>query len=225
MAPIPDRDYHRLMAQIQYQQRCIAALEAENSELQRRLNDLRRGIGISVTVQGQTMSLTSPVITVVSQSTEPADPGITGIFPSMEAPIGTSYATNQGASPRAYAPPPRPTAPRGRDNRASGSSSRAGQVPYGSPEGVESPPPEPDRVATPPWLRDQPSEWPTLSTPHPSVGRAAPRGTGLPPESPPHDQFSTLAKLTGHHPAVHERSDQRQYPHGPTAFSDSFVLG
>jgi hypothetical protein len=195
MAPIPDRDYHRLMAQIQYQQRCIAALEAENSELQRRLNDLKRGIGISVTVQGQTMTLTSPITTVVSQATEPVDPGITGIFPSMDAPHRTPYPSNQSTPTRPNAPPPRPVVARERE------------------------------VVTPPWLRDQPPEWPTLNTPHSSAGHAAPRGAGLPPESPPPDQFSTLAKLTGHHPAVNNGGDQRQYPHRPSAYSDSFVLG
>ena len=109
MAPIPDRDYHRLVAQIQYQQRRIAALEAENSELQRRLNDLRRGIGITVTVQGQTMTLTSPVITVVSQSTEPADPGITGIFPTMGHGFGTwnRHAPEPRSGPAAAPPEPK----------------------------------------------------------------------------------------------------------------------
>jgi hypothetical protein len=197
MAPIPDPDYHRLMAQIQYQQRRIAALEAENSELQRRLNDLRRGIGISVTVQGQTMTLSSPVITVVSQSSEPADPGITGIFPTIDAPIGAAHATNRSIPPNPYAVPPRPATERGWER---------------------------DQV-TPSWLRDQPLERPPLGMSHPSAGRAAGRGAGLPPQSPPHDQFSTLAKLTGHQRAVHERGDQRQHPHGPSDFSDSFVLG
>jgi hypothetical protein len=197
MAPIPDRDYHRLMAEIQYQQRCIAALEAENSDLQRRLNELRRGIGISVTVQGQTMSLTSPVLAVVSQSTEPADPEITGIFPAVHAPIGASYAPNQRGRPSYYTPPPRPMAERGRDRE----------------------------VITPPWLRDQSPEWPTLSTPHPAVGRPAPRGAGLPPQSPQQEQYSTLAKLTGHRPAMPDKGDQRQHPRGPSAYSDSFVLG
>jgi hypothetical protein len=197
MAPIQDRDYHRLMAQIQYQQRRIAALEAENSELQRRLTDLRRGIGISVTVQGQTMTLSSPVITVVSQSSEPADPGITGIFPAMDAPIKTGHATSPSIPPSSYAVPPRPATERGWDR---------------------------DRV-TPPWLRDQSPEWPPLGMSHPSAGRAAARGAGLPPQSSPQDQFSTLAKLTGHHRAVDESGGQRQHPHGPSDFSDSFVLG
>lgn len=195
MAPIPDREYQRLMAQIQYQQRRIAALEAENSELQRRLTDLRRGVGISVTVQGQTMSLTSPVTTVVNQATEPADPGITGIFPSMDAPMGTTNPTHQSIPTGSYHPS-RPVAERGRERAE----------------------------VTPPWLRDQTPEWPTLSKPHAPVGRAMPRGAGLPPEMPSRDQFSTLAKLTGHHPAMPESTDQRQHPHGPSAYSDSFVL-
>jgi hypothetical protein len=216
MASIPEREYYHLAAQLQYQQRRIAELEAENSELQRRLNDLRRGIGITVTVQGQTMTLTSPIITVVNQSNEPADPGITGIFPTMgmdavmEPPApprsGTSAAAPEREADRvAWTWRARPLAQRG---------------PSGAPPMSRSP-------------QYEARDWPSLATPPqgadrrsrgvPSVPR---RGAPASPASPPfQDTFSTLAKLTGHHPSIHQREQPRGNPSTPTDFTDSFVLG
>jgi hypothetical protein len=106
MASISERDYNWLVAQLQHQQRAIEALEAEKRELERRLSELRRGIGISVCIQGHTMSLTSPVATVVSQSTEPPDPEITGIFPVMPDPTREEAGWPPLNTPRV--PPVRP---------------------------------------------------------------------------------------------------------------------
>jgi hypothetical protein len=214
MAPIPEREYYHLAAQLQSQQRRIAELEAENSELQRRLFDLRRGIGITVTVQGQTMTLTSPVITVVNQSNEPADPGITGIFPAMGAdpvveppvaPRSAAAAPNREADPTARSWWARPLAQRGPD--------------YYPPPMSRSP-------------HHETRDWPSLGNPPQAAGhrsRPVPSipGRGAPPTASPgvQDPYGTLAKLTGHHPAIQHHGYPRGNPQAPTDFTDSFVLG
>jgi hypothetical protein len=219
MAPIPEREYYHLAAQLQYQQRRIAELEAENNELQRRLNDLRRGIGITVTVQGQTMTLTSPVITVVNQSNEPADPGITGIFPT----IGKDTPLEQPLPPRSGA-----SAAESGWEREADTAARIWRARPLAQRGAEH--------YSPPTSRSQQHEardWPSLSTkPHSSGHRSRPvpsipaRGAPPSPAAPRvQEPFSTLASLTGHHPAVQQREHPRGYPSAPTDYTDSFVLG
>ena len=52
------------------QKKLMDALEAENRELRRQLNDLRRGVGIAVVIDGKTIQLATDVSNVgQSQST------------------------------------------------------------------------------------------------------------------------------------------------------------
>ena len=216
MAPIPEREYYLLAAQLRYQQRRIAELEAENSELKRRLNELRRGIGITVTVQGQTMTLTSPVITVVNQSNEPADPGITGIFPT----VGMDSVMESPPLPRSGAAAAAPEHEADLGSRAWRARPLAQRGPSSTPPVSRSP-------------QYETRDWPTLATPPLGAERRSrsvpsiPRRGAAPSTVSPQVQetFSTLAKLTGHHPAVHQRERPRGYPSTPTDFTDSFVLG
>jgi hypothetical protein len=216
MASISEREYYHLAAQLQYQQRRIAELEAANSELQRRLNDLRRGIGITVSVQGQTMTLTSPVITVVNQSGDPADPGITGIFPTM----GTDSVMDPPLTPRSGTSKAAPEYEADTAARMWRVRPNAQRGPSGAPPMSRSP-------------QYETGEWPSLGTRPQGMDR---RSRGVPsvprrgaPASPPsasfQDTFSTLANLTGHHPTVYQREHPRGRPSEPTDFSDSFVLG
>jgi hypothetical protein len=230
MASVSERDYNRLVAQLHYQQRAIATLEAEKRELERRLSELRRGIGISVCIQGQTMSLTSPVMTVVSQSTEPPDPGITGIFPLM-----TDPTPEEPARMVAEEPAPTPDAQ---------SRHRYNPSPYGSPAGQYGRPGggshrsqstwrrdsrEPgSRHGTPSWLQDEATEWPPLSStrapqasPATGVSRSNP-SYAAPGQSP---QFSTLANLTRQYPSARRAEPSPRHPQDPNPYSDSFVLG
>jgi hypothetical protein len=205
------------VAQLQHQQRRIVELEAANSELQRRLNDLRRGIGITVSVQGQTMTLTSPVITVVNQSSEPADPGITGIFPT----IGTDSVMEPPPMPRSGKSPVASEYEADTAARMWRVRPNAQRAPFAAPPMSRSP-------------QHETGDWPSLGTQPqgmdrrsrevvPSVPR---RGAPASPASASfQDTFSTLAKLTGHHPTIHQREHPRGRPSEPTDFSDSFVLG
>jgi hypothetical protein len=230
MASVSERDYNRLVAQLHYQQRAIATLEAEKRELERKLSELRRGVGITVTIQGQTMSLTSPVVTVVSQSTEPPDPGITGIFPVM-----TDPTPQESARMMSEESAPRPDAQ---------SRHRYNPLQYGAQTGQYGRPASGSRLAqsswrrdsrgpdgrygTPSWLQDEATQWPPLNTqpvaqshsavsisrPHPSYARSA---------EPP--QFSTLANLTAQYPSARRAEPSPRHPQDPNPYSDSFVLG
>ncbi len=84
------QDYNQLVALLYRQRQAIAELSQENRELRRKLHDLRRGIGINVTIHGQTMALASPVVTVVNEATLPPGRGVTGTrspdWPSLNTP-------------------------------------------------------------------------------------------------------------------------------------------
>jgi hypothetical protein len=230
MASRPDWDYNRLVAQLHYQQRAIATLEAEKRELERRLTELRRGIGITVCIQGQTMSLTSPVVTVVSQSTEPPDPGITGMFPVMSdpAPPDAAWVAADEPAPtpdsksRLYYNPSTYGAPTTGQHRARNTSQPQQSSWIRDSRDRDA------RHVNPFWLQDETVEWPPLNTPRVTQGRSAtsvsrplPRHRG-PVEAP---QFSTLADLTGEQPAVRPADADRRRPQDHNPFADSFVLG
>jgi hypothetical protein len=222
MASVSERDYNRLVAQLHYQQRAIATLEAEKRELERKLSELRRGIGVTVCIQGQTMSLTSPVVTVVNQSTEPPDPGITGIFPMMTDPTPEEPGSTPNAQSRHRYNPSPYGAQAGQYGR-SGSGSLLSQSSWRRDSRDQG-----DRRGTPSWLQDEATEWPPLSTPRVTQARPAtrvsrPRPPYAGPVEPP--QFSTLANLTGQHPSARQAETSLRHPQDPNPYSDSFVLG
>jgi hypothetical protein len=231
MASVSEHDYNRLVAQLHYQQRAIAALEVEKRELERKLSELRRGIGITVTIQGQTMSLSSPVVTVVSQSTEAPDPGITGIFPVMSDPTPEESA-------RMMSEAPAPTPDMQSRHRYNPAQYRAQTGQYGSrsasdPRAARSSwrrdSRDPDsRHGTPSWLQDEATQWPPLGTPRaaqarPAISISRPRPSHAGPAEPP--QFSTLANLTRQYPSARRVETERKHPQDPNPYSDSFVLG
>jgi hypothetical protein len=230
MASVSERDYNRLVAQLHYQQRAIAALEADKRELERKLSELRRGIGITVTIQGQTMSLTSPVVTVVSQSTEPPDPGITGIFPVMMDPTPEESARMMSEEPaptpdaqsRHRYNPPQYGAQTGQYGRSATGFRRAQSSWRHDSRDHDS------RRGTPSWLQDEATEWPPLNTPRVTQARPAasisrPHPSYAGPVEPP--QFSTLANLTGQYPSARRAEPSLRHPQDPNPYSDSFVLG
>ena len=84
------------------QKKLMDALEAENRELRRQLNDLRRGIGIAVIIEGKTVQLATDqsssqaqaalqsLQSLQSQSTQTAMQS----NPSSQPTISTGYAQN-----------------------------------------------------------------------------------------------------------------------------------
>jgi hypothetical protein len=231
MASVSEREYNWLVAQLHHQQRAIAVLEAEKRELERKLSELRRGVGITVTIQGQTMSLSSPVVTVVSQSTEPPDPGITGIFPLM-----TDPRPEESARMKPEAPAPEPYAQSRHRYNPSQYGAQTGQ--YGrSASGSrlaesswrrDSRDPDRRNGGTPSWLQDEATQWPPLNAErvteaHPAVSISRPHPSYAGSVEPP--QFSTLANLTRQYPSARRAETSPRHPQDPNPYSDSFVLG
>jgi hypothetical protein len=89
------QDYNQLVALTIKQRQAIAELSRENRELQRKLYDLRHGIGIIVTIHGQTMALTSPVVTVVNEAAPPQDHGMTATRSTDWPPLNIPRVPNQ----------------------------------------------------------------------------------------------------------------------------------
>ena len=94
---------------MQLQQRRIAELEAENRDLRRQLDELRRGAGIAVLIEGQAIPLTTlapppaprpPVLTHPSQpmSAMPAMPAMPAMS-AMPVPLATRSSTTSGRMP------------------------------------------------------------------------------------------------------------------------------
>jgi hypothetical protein len=242
-----------MVAQIHHQQRYIAALEAENRELRRQLAELRRGVGVTVTIQGQTMSLTAPVATVVSQSTEPVDTNITGILPLMTS-TGSYPTPTPPAQPGPQTPPrtwnhsayrqygqgqtPAESGEYSENAWLTGEMRRVSPVsrPQQQPPATEQPRPlSPSQQVTPLWLREEPREWPSLTTPQATPSRRPPVSRPAMPQQQQtplrysqqgQESFDSLARLTGHHPIMRSLNERQQPPSNErNPYTDSFVLG
>ena len=89
------QDYNQLVALLYRQRQAIAELSRENRELQRKLYDLRRGVGIIVTIHGQTMALTPPVVTVVNEVAPTPGRGMTDARSTDWPPLNIPRVPNQ----------------------------------------------------------------------------------------------------------------------------------
>ena len=216
---ISEHEYARLVRWVEQQQGHIAALEAENRALRRELEDLRRGVGMSVVVQGRVLPVNpTPPEMPRPQAGTPPHPSY---GPAPRPPVYSESAWITGQAHAVNTPPPAP-APR----RPATSS----------------------QEMTPSWLRDSeprtppPAQRRTLSsatgaypsTPRPPAQqhfRAAPdwQQTGrqrVParplPHSPEVAPMPSLSELTGQRPAIRipgwSQSDRRN------PYADSFVL-
>lgn len=107
---------------MQLQQRRIAELEAENRDLRRQLDELRRGSGIAVLIEGQAIPLTTlapapvPRPPVLTHSTHPSQPmrAMPAARPSTTSgrmPIVRGTAAPSTPYPRTPLPMPRPSVP------------------------------------------------------------------------------------------------------------------
>lgn len=76
------------------QKKLMDALEAENRELRRQLDDLRRGIGISVVIDGRTLPLAT--VTGGDQANASIEKS-----PQADTPAGESRENGSGRSPLA----------------------------------------------------------------------------------------------------------------------------
>ena len=247
---ISEHEYARLVRWAEEQQRRLAALEWENHELRQQVNDLRRGVGIAVVVQGRMI----PVDPAPAEMPQPnAGPMPHPSFgPALQH--APRSAPAQPSQPH-HMPPIQPTPsapPAPRSQVFSEEMWITGQT-----RAVKPPPAlRPTSLSqemTPSWLRE---DAPQSPTPPPAPRRTLATATGSHPAmpkpprtAPPERQQSgrqrvqarplsrpsdprleavplpTLAQLTGQQPAVRIPGREPQQPDERTPYSDSFVLG
>lgn len=191
---------------IQIQQQRIAELEADNRDLRRQLDELRRGAGIAVLIDGQAIPLTTltpapaprpPVLSHPTQLTHPTQP--IPAIPAMPATLAARPTSTSGRMPvvRGTAAPstpyprmplPRPSAPAA---PAQDDGWLTGATPVVRPRpSAVIPAARPSSNVTPAWLRD---EAPTVVAP--PVAHVAPVSQPAPvsqmPQGAPRRRLST----------------------------------
>lgn len=247
-------EYGQMPEWVERQQRRIAELEAENRELRRQLDELRRGAGIAVVIQGRSYPLAAPA------------PSLTGEHPAVAT--GPRYPQAHGpAQPADAYPRARPAgAPRrGYDTPLPAGHHATAEAPAfaedawltGSMRAIpararltqpQRPAPapraqSPSQSITPQWLRDdqahasgprEPATWDEIAAaqdswaPGPATGAhtyVRPRVKSR-PLTPRLEPvpFGSLAQLTGQQPAVRKPAN-RERTAPRTPLSDSFLLG
>ncbi len=191
------------------QQRRIQQLEAENAELRRQLDDLRRGVGVALVIHGRAIPLAAQPPSYPSQP----DSARSGAAPHALSSLSPTRASTPYDAPftAAARPPHAPPQPSPFPEDAwlsdSGSTLMSPPLTASARQGTSS------QDMTPSWLREHPHGQPA---PRASARmRSVPNASRI--EQAP---MRTLAEITGHHQAVRQRAplDRR------TPYSDSFVL-
>lgn len=187
---ISDFEYTRMAQFMEQQRRHIAALEQENHELRRQVEDLRRGAGMAIVVQGR----------VIPVNPAPAEMPLPNAGPVPHPSFGPAV---QQAQPAPQSQPyfPRPVQyaqPAPRPEVFSEEMWITGQM---RAVGASVPPPAPRPISpsqdmTPSWLREDPTPAPT---PAPSSAKR-----------------HTLATATGSHPALPKPPFQQPQPPQPS---------
>lgn len=216
-------DYENMSSWIEHQQRHIQQLEAENRDLRRQLDDLRRGVGVAVLINGRALPIAPQPPSYPSQ-------------PSADPTMNAQYLPpRQPATAQPYGPPPMPGA------TWQSPMPLSAHMPFpentwltdtGSIAALPSLPPLPSQgdfaeprqlvssqEMTPTWLRDsvqdqQPAPFPYANGPTPAQLRT-PAPLYAKPAAP-----RTLSHITGQQPAVRLRHPVN--PHHPSP--ESFVL-
>ena len=100
-------------AWLELRERRIRALEAENLELRRQLDELRRGVGVAIVIEGRAIPLAAlaPTSTPAETRPEAAQPGWQPPTPPATTPPQRSGYAFERAWPSPAAAAPAPTAP------------------------------------------------------------------------------------------------------------------
>lgn len=105
-------EYTQMTEALHWQQQRIVELETENRELRRQLDDLRRGVGVSLVIEGRQIPLMSPDAPAMprhsagpSARPTPAAPWISGVYPA------STPATTAAPAPTPVPMPPPMTPP------------------------------------------------------------------------------------------------------------------
>lgn len=215
---ISEHEYARLVRWVEQQQGHIAALEAENRALRRELADLRRGVGLSVVVQGRLLPV-NPTPTEVPQPNAGTTPHPSyGPVPRPPLYSESTWITGQARASNPPAPVRhRPITP----SQEMTPSWLRDNDPHTPPQA-----PAPRRT-----LAAATGPYPTAPRPSSQQYRVAPdrqqtarqRVPARPlPYAPEVAPMPSLAELTGQRPAIRIPGWSQSGERNP--YSDSFVL-
>lgn len=226
-------EYGHVSEWLERQQRRIAELEAENRELRRQMDELRRGAGIAVVIQGRAYALAAPAPAPAHTGEHPAMPAGTLYPPAPMPPAAAPRAAHEQA---AFAEDAWLTGP----SRAAQAGPRRAQPQQATPAAR---PQSPSQDMTPQWLRDEkprqagprePATWDEMAAAQDDFAsspvmnahayvRARAKSRPLTPRLEP-APVESLAQLTGQHPSVRKppANQQRQGMRNP--LKDSFLL-
>lgn len=181
---ISEHEYARLVQWAEQQQRRIAALERENHELRRQVEDLRRGVGMAIVVQGRVIPVNPAPAEVPLPNAGPVP------HPSFGPALYTSPQPVPASQPSQYQQPNRPIQPSQPIQPAPRPEVFSEELWItGQMRAVKAPTPAPHPLSpsqemTPSWLREEPPQAPT------------------PMPTPPSAPHRTLSAATGSHPAM-----------------------
>lgn len=232
------QDYQRLRQWLEQQERRIAEIEAENRELKRQLQELRRGVGISVLIQGKAIPLAGEVSP--------------GLFAATDAtPHPPAQTVQRAMHPTPPARPAKVAFPEDAWLTGHGPAARPGDQPAKGHSTLMSAHRATPAPVAPEWLRDAP-ERASRAMPSAHEARASVPRTQMPEyahtgpvstqaasearmrmgslashtvprlESIPRGGLPSLAQLTGSQPVVRPHQEARNRNRSP--YSDSFVL-
>lgn len=225
----------------QLQRQRIVALEAENRELRHQLEELRRGMGIAVLIEGQAIPLTALAPAPAARMPVPTQPPRAMSATPASRPSTTSgrMAVVRGpaapSTPYSPMPLPRPSIPSAPPRIAASVRDEGwltGPTPAVRPRPLAA---HSSSNVTPAWLRDEAPTVvaaPVAPVSQPAyVSQAQPRRLSTGPlvrPSVPRLQpagFPTLAQITGRMRAVRAQPQPEVWPGGRNPYTDSFVLG
>lgn len=192
-----EREYRQALAWIEQLRTRVAQLEAENGDLLRQLDELRRGVGVAVVIQGHAIPLAAPLSSTGARQTgapiaafPPASQPFPTPYPAPNGPISAPY-------PSAYpqsAPLSSPLGGGAQTGRTPALSSEngwlTGQIPAvrpgnaastGQRGGGQRQQIRPSQRVTPEWLREE-----TQGGQQPVQHRPVSRGTDQIPEASPY---------------------------------------
>jgi hypothetical protein len=224
------QDYHRLRQWLEQQERRLAEVEAENRELRRQLDELRRGVGVSVVIQGRAIPLAAgpvaqmPHEQATFQHSQPGHPQREPVeqaesaFPEDAWLTGKGPAARPASAPgglasriRARTPAPQVTPDWLRDGSADANAQSAR-----TSRQAQSPAPQSQAYSY--QTREAPSDpGAPYSTGNGMYRHPVPRREAMRSR----DGIPTLAQITGSQPVA--GASRRQH-RGTNPYEDSFVL-
>lgn len=202
-----EQEYRQALAWIEQMRARVAQLEAENGNLLRQLDDLRRGVGVAVVIQGRAIPLAAPAASMSGRQTgAPVGfPTAPAPYPLATGPMSTPYHSAYQHSAPLSSPLGGGTQPGAVSPLHGDSAWLTGQMPAVQPGsagsagsagqrgGAQQRQPHPAQRVTPEWLREETQR----GQPPAQNGPASGMGTGQIPAMTPYPGASNARPRGG----------------------------